>query len=173
MRQGELYHGEGFFKVFSQCTGKMKRGENIVANAIYGYRKNTAGTWEPDENAAVVVRKIYEMALRGLSLSKIRDNLFEYGYPTPGEYLDLKRGKEISPKCLWATRNIRHILTNAQYIGTYIAGKERRDVIGSKKVTKPDKSEWIMIPDRHPPIISKYAFEHIQELLSGKCSGTG
>jgi DNA invertase Pin-like site-specific DNA recombinase len=155
-------------KVKSAKHMKMRRGENIVANAIYGYRKNDAGAWGSDDEAAAVVRKIYNLALEGLPPAEIRNRLFEAGFPTPGEYQALKRNKDITPKCLWATRNITHILTNEQYIGTYIAGKERRDIVGSRKVIRPDKSEWIMMPDSHPPIISKELFARVQGLLTEK-----
>jgi len=164
----EYYSQDLSKKVKSAKHIKMKRGEYITANAIYGYRKNDAGTWKPDEDAAEIVQKIFRLTLEGMSSSAICNELFRLGHPTPREYMDLKCGKSITPKCLWAVRNIRHILTNEQYIGTYISGKQRSDVVGSRQTTKLGKSEWIMIPDSHPPIISKNDFMLAQDIINAK-----
>jgi len=155
-------------KIRSAKHTKMRSGEHIVADATYGYRKNDAGTWEPDEDTAAVVREIYKMALDGLSKIEICKRLFEAGHPTPGEYVELRRGKDIIPKCLWRTGRVRHILTNPQYIGTYVAGRQFCDIVGSRRSIHRDKSEWIMIPDRHPPIISKDIFESVQKVVNAK-----
>ena len=55
---------------------------------------------------------------------------------------------------------IREILKNEQYAGTYIASKTFQDVNGKKYHTP--KSEWVMIPDKHPAIISKAVFDEVQ-----------
>jgi hypothetical protein len=43
------------------------------------------------------VRKIYGCALDGYSPAQIRDKLFAEQIPTPQEYLEIGRGKEIVP----------------------------------------------------------------------------
>jgi hypothetical protein len=55
-------------------------------------------------------------------------------------------------------------MKNEQYTGTYIAGRSFQDDNGGKYHTPP--SEWIIIPNRHPAIISKEAFECVQVLLT-------
>jgi len=155
-------------KIRSAKHIKMRRGEYIIASATYGYIKNDTGTWEPDEDTAAVVRKIFKLALEGASNAEIRNILFEAGHPTPGEHMNLRHGKDITPKCIWTTSKIRHILTNPQYIGTYVAGRRKSSVVGSRKVIHLDKSEWIMIPDHHPPIISKDIFEAAQKIVTAK-----
>ena len=164
----EYYSQDLSKKVTSAKRIKMKRGENIVATAIYGYRKSEAGKWEPEPRSADVVRKIYDLALQGLPSSIIRDRLFEAGYPTPREHIELMRGKKISPKCYWETRKVKEILRNDQYIGTYVSGKQIPKAVGSSsKITTP-QSEWIKIPNNHPPIISQEIFEKVQVLLNAR-----
>ncbi len=51
-------------KIKSAKRTKMRSGENIVANAIYGYRKNDEGKWEFDPEPADVVRRIFQLSLR-------------------------------------------------------------------------------------------------------------
>ena len=167
----EYYSQDLSKKVKSAKRIKMARGENIVATAIYGYYKNEAGRWEPEEVTADVVRLMFKMALDGIPPAIIKDRLFEAAYPTPREHTELKRSKAIVPKCHWETRRVKEILQNEQYIGTYISGKQNPKAIGSSSKNWTDKSEWIVIPDSHTPIISKEDFARVQALLNSHLLG--
>ena len=169
----EYYSADLSKKVKSAKRIQMVRGENIVASAIYGYRKNEElGKWEPDTesgsglSAAEIVQEIFRMALAGNSTSQIRDKLCADRLPTPKEYIELKRGKDIDPLCVWTARMIQHMLTNEQYTGSYVSGKQNSKAIGSSSKVYTDKSEWIIIPDSHPPLVSKEDFTAVQEILS-------
>jgi len=164
----EFYSQDLSRKVKSARRIKMVRGENIVANAIYGYRKNDAGKWEPEEISSSIVVMIYEMALAGMPPAIIKEMLCLAGYPTPSEHIEMLRGKDIIPKCLWENRAVLRILTNEQYIGTYVSGKQISKAIGSSSKILTDKSEWIIIPNSHPSIISKEIFERVQHLLENR-----
>lgn len=158
-------------KIKSARRVKMKNGENIVANAIYGYQKNMAtGKWEPDAQAAKVVRLIFQKALDSTPASQIRDYLSAAKYPTPGEHIKLKRGKDITPGFAWQTSMVNAILVNEQYTGAYVSGKHEVKVVGSGNHILNDKSEWIVIPDSHSPIVSKEDFAVVQGLL-GRIKG--
>ena len=159
-------------KVKSAKRVKMVRGENIVASAIYGYYKNDKGKWEPEEKSSKVVRKMYEMALDGIPPSVIKDKLCEARYPTPREHIKLSQGKDINPEYLWTSRMVRHMLTNEQYTGTYISGKQIPKAIGSSSKILTDRSEWIIIPNSHPPIISEVDFQRVQDILSNRLKHT-
>jgi DNA invertase Pin-like site-specific DNA recombinase len=161
----EYYSADLSKKVSSAKRVLMKNGEYIVANAIYGYRKNGSGKWEPDPEAAEIVRLMFRMALDGSSTGQIRDRLCAEHHPTPKEYIELRRGKDISPQCVWTTRMVRHMLGNEQYMGSYISGKMQSKSIGSHSQIDTDKSAWIIIPDSHPAIVSKKDFEVVQEIL--------
>jgi hypothetical protein len=39
-------------------------------------------------------------------------------------------------------------------------------MIGSKRMIEKAKSEWIVIPNRHPPIVSKENFAQVQKFLN-------
>ena len=167
----EYYSQDLSKKVKSAKRIKMARGEYIVATTIYGYRKSEAGKWEPEQGTADVVRLIFDMALQGLPPTIIKDKLFEAGYPTPREHTELKRGKDIAPTCHWETRKVKDILRNEQYIGSYVSGKQQSKAVGSSSKRLTDKSEWIVIPDSHTPIISKEVFAEVQVLLDNLLLG--
>jgi len=161
----EYYSKDLSRKVKSAKHTLMKSGKHIVAGAIYGYRKNSDGKWEHDPTAAEVVREIFAMALAGKSTAQIRDKLFTDRHLAPREYEYWNKGKNFSPKYIWGTRQIMRILENEQYTGTYIAGKGEVFRVGSNVSVEKDRSEWIVIPDSHPPIVSKENFAQVQELL--------
>lgn len=161
----ERYSRDLSLKVKSAKLIKMREGKNIVANAIYGYRKGNSGCWEIDEEAANVVKTIFQMALDGYPTAKIRNKIFADNIPTPREYSELKREKDITPSCMWTARMIRHILSNEQYIGTYVAGKQVSKAIGSHSKIHTDKKDWIMLPDWHPYIICKTMFHKVQDIM--------
>jgi len=175
----EYYSQDLSKKVKSAKRIKMARGENIVATAIYGYFKNNAGKWALEDEtteylpngSAGVVREIFNMALAGLPPTVIKDRLFEVGYPTPKEHIELRRGKDIVPTCHWETRKVREILQNVQYIGTYVSGKQQSKAVGSSSKSLTDKSEWIVIPNSHPQIVSKEIFDEVQSLMDSLLLG--
>ena len=161
----EYYSTDLSKKVKSAKRVLMQNGEHIVGGAIYGYRKNDSGKWEHDPFAAEVVRVIFDMALDGKTTAQIRDKLFADRCLAPREYEYINKGRDIVPIYNWTTQRIWQILTNEQYTGTYIAGKRETASVGSKKQIVKDRSEWIIFPDSHPPIVSKEEFERLQEIL--------
>lgn len=161
----EYYSADLSKKIKSAKHILMKNGEHIVGGAIYGYRKNDSGKWEHDPPAAEVVREIFDMAQSGKTTAQIRNILFADRILAPREYEYQNKGKDIIPKFNWATKQIWRILTNEQYTGTYVAGKRESSRVGSKVMIEKDRSEWIIIPNSHPPIVSKAEFERVQAIL--------
>lgn len=56
------------------------------------------------------------------------------------------------------------MLKNEQYTGAYVSGKERNDY-GTGKRYKMMESDWIVIPGKHPAIISGDVFNQVQKLV--------
>jgi len=166
----EYYSQDLSIKVKSAKRIKMALGENIVGTTIYGYYKDSSGKWEPEEVTSDVVRMMFNFALTGLPPTVIKDKLFEMGCPTPKEHQELKRGKDILPTCHWETRRVKEILSNEQYIGTYISGKQNSKGVGMSQYWT-DRSEWITIPDSHTPIVSKEVFAKVQDLMESRLLG--
>ena len=145
---------------------KMKRGEYQRKICPYGYRKGPDGRMEPDEETAPIVRLIFEMAKDGHRTPQIARVMPERGIQTPGERKAAKGivQHDVSRSGgIWQTSTLRHILTDERYTGTYIMGKRAVREVGSYLVRTKDESEWVKIPDHHPPIISKELFQQVQE----------
>ncbi len=98
-----------------------------------------------------------------MSYAKIAARLYEERRPTPGEYKNrrqLVKSKDLT--CLWSSSMIQSILSDEQYIGTYVAGKSKTLDVGSGKLIAVDPSEWIRIPGHHPAIVDKEVFDAVK-----------
>jgi hypothetical protein len=128
----------------------------------YGYKLAGDGSWEVDDEVAGVVKNIFDMYLQGFSVTVIRNKLCEAGYLTPFEYFNQTRGYRFQAKSKWSVGTIYTMIKNVQYTGVYIAGVKSFTTKGRRN--KIPKNEWIVMPDKHPPIISKEIFNEAQKI---------
>jgi hypothetical protein len=142
----------------------MASGNVISGTPSYGYGRGENGQWIISEPTASRVRMMFDMALQGLSCSEICQVIRDSEYPTPSEHIKLMRGYDITPECRWTEESVRKLLKNVQYTGAYVSGKERQDYETGKR-HKMRECDWIVIPDKHPAIISSEVYEQVQELL--------
>jgi DNA invertase Pin-like site-specific DNA recombinase len=167
----ETYSQDLSKKIKSAKHSKMKRGEYVNKNCLYGYQVDKSRKLVPDEAAAQNVRMIFDLLLSGKSPSEIRKILFEQKIPTPGEYKGLQgkvKGKQWlseQPTYLWPSGTLIKLLRDEKYTGTYISGKTEILEVGTHKPIKQDESDWIKIPNHHPVIIEKFVFDEAQEKL--------
>ena len=162
----EYYSQDLSKKIKSARRIQMARGEGKAGLPIYGYKKNDSGGLDIDEPAAKVVSEIFEMVKSGLPIATIKLKLFEAKYPTPREYIDIERGKEVVPSFVWGTTTLRRIIFNEQYVGTYVSGKIAHNGFGSGKRVYADEEDWIKIQNHHPAIISEGEFVEAQQIYN-------
>lgn len=81
-------------KIRSVLKANAKDGKYHPRKAPYGYVKGTDEKKTPiiDEEAAEVVKRIFEMHSRGMSPHKIADQLNEEGVASPSKYCMEKYG---------------------------------------------------------------------------------
>ena len=79
-------------KVRESFDMKAQRGEFIGPRAPFGYQKSSKNPNQlvPDPVAAVIVQKIFEMAVNGTGVTGIVRYLNERGLPTPIQYARLR-----------------------------------------------------------------------------------
>lgn len=153
---------------------KMIAGEYLGSFAPYGYKKdeNNRHKLVIDEEAAGVVKLIFELSSQGNGVNLISQKLSEMNIITPTEYKK-KQGlnfhnpnsKVYSKICVWGFTTLKRILNNPVYYGTLIQGKEKKVSYKSNKVIIAPKNDWVIIENSHSPIISKDTFDRTQELL--------
>ncbi|MDR0936203.1 MAG: recombinase family protein [Oscillospiraceae bacterium] len=160
----EYYSKDLSRKIKSAKQEKMRRGEEVTKNCVYGYRLNSKRQYEIDEPAAKMVQYIFQLYTDGVSIANIQRRLYKEKVPTPAEYK-----KKIEFPCyIWDKTAILKLLADEQYTGTYVAGKQTSGQVGSKKSVRIPESEWIKIPDHHSAIVDRALFETVQNRKANK-----
>lgn len=124
----------------------------------YGIKRISDDEWEPDEETAPIVKRIFDMYLEGKSLPQIARILEAEKVPGPGE------------KKSWYAHSISTILHNEKYIGDVAMQKAYTiDHITHKRASNKDAS----IPryyksGHHEAIIDRETFELVQLILEMK-----
>lgn len=155
-------------KIRSSIDAKMGAGEFLPASGSipYGYIRNPGkNTYDIDEEAAGVVREIFELRSQGWGFNEIARKLNEKGHPSPGR-LRFERGltkSEKFEKAVWVRGAIRKITNDPVYIGCRIHGKVKRDRLGENKKRR-SQDEWKVIENAHEPIVSKELFDFVQKV---------
>ncbi len=157
-------------KITSTFQLKREKGE-FFFNPPFGYVKdeNSPGKILIDEEAAVIVRKIFSLACEGKGTGSIAKILNKESIPTMAAYNKARKikgkqsFKEKSPCAAWTGSKIRAILKNEVYAGTYVCRKSRRIAPGLSKSISVKSSE--KIPNNHPSVVSPEIFQKAQAIF--------
>ena len=160
-------------KVRASLDLKRRQGKFIGSFASYGYRKDPTDHSRLliDEQAAVVVRDIFDWFLGGMSILGIAKRLNAAGVLNPSAYkraqgMNYRHPASDKLDGLWPDSSVRRILKNRLYTGTMVQGKNR---IKSHKLHVSEavpEADWIEVEATHEAIIPPEQFERAQELLS-------
>ena len=153
-------------KVRASVYTKKRSGEFLGWKAVYGYKrdKDNKNKIVIDEEAATVVRRIFNLAYEGKSCKTIADTLSKEGVPIPSVYANLNRGRKSKAYGLWCSRTISEMLTNQTYIGNLTQGRRKRISYKVKKDVRVPKENWIIVENTHEAIIDKKLFDKVQIL---------
>ncbi len=135
----------------------------------YGYKKdpNNPKRWIVDEEAALIVKRIFSMNLDGLGTEQIAAQLEKDGILTPRAYWLSKgvkrpgKGKE-QPPTRWNSSTIVKILSLQEYCGDILNFKTYSKSYKNKKRIDNDRENWVVFKDVHEPIIERAVFEQVQ-----------
>lgn len=159
-------------KVRSHQKVKRENGEFIGAFAAYGYKKSdkNRNLLVPDSYAACIVRRIFSWKISGYSANAISEMLDTMGILSPLEYKKIngdkfRTGFLTGIRAKWSAAAVKRILTNENYTGTLVQGKEERVNYKVKKSVKKPECQWAKAEDAHEAIISKEDFNLVQDLL--------
>lgn len=160
---------------------RREKGFYIGTVALYGYKKDSEnkGRLLIDIEAAKIVREIFSLYAAGHGRNYIARFLNDRGVPNPTEHKRLNGIKyKIPPHKLgtqWKPYTISSILANEMYIGNMVQGKYGSTSYKTGKNKARPKSEWIIVPNTHEPIVDAELWNVVQGLLekNAKPFGTG
>lgn len=162
----EMYAKDTSKKINSVLQAKRNNGE-YLGTAPYGYKKDPENKYHLiiDEEAANVVKLIYEKYLAGFGTMQIADYLSKKKIPIPSDYNKRKRGTKSLTYGLWQQSTVRFILSNEIYTGTVIQGKRKKVSFKSKKFINLPEEDWVKVENMHEAIISKEDFERAKKVI--------
>ena len=164
-------------KVKTVLKSRRQSGKFIAVLPPYGFIKdrNNKHKLVIDEEAADIVKEIYEEYNDGTSMYAIAQNLNEREVTAPGKYLkeitNIDFSNKGQVKDFWDVTAVSRILHREEYNGTHVFGKSRSLEVGSKKKVNLPEEEWQRVRDVHPKIIDDELFNQVQEKLSKKKRG--
>ena len=174
-------------KTVRGMSGQVSRGYN-PGGRVYGYRYikelDPSGTLdrktkqtrvigtriEIDPEQKNVVREIFEMYARGLTIGEVTRYLNDKGYPPPSNKQQSKRGR----KPTWIQTTVRNHLSNRKYIGDWTFNKQgwvKDPETGRRKLVDKPKSEWTVNQRNDLKIIDRFTWEQVQERLQANKTG--
>lgn len=161
----DLYSKDLSEKIISVRQMKAGQGKFITPYAPYGYLKSPEQKLVPDREAALVVRRIFYMALEGIPKAHIANTLNKEKILTP-LMLRRQRGehfpcKTVNEKSVWRTASVFSILKDQRYVGDTVYGKVKPTAVGSGKDCAVPREQWIIVPDTHEAIVSREVFERV------------
>jgi len=150
-------------KIISTFRERQSKGEFLGAHVPYGYSRPDDGTYNlvVDEEAALVIRQIYQWKVEGLSDTTIARRLNDMGIPSPSKYKYLK-GEWKNARYnnnIWQRQAIKAITENEVYLGHKIYGKIQASLYEGKRKSRVPRDEWTIIENDHEPIIDQETFD--------------
>lgn len=152
-------------------TDRRKKGYHIGSFAPYGYKKDPEykGHLLPDDEAAAVVRRIFEMYAAGIGRTAIARQLNAEGVPNPTRYKQLhninwKRNLNTKRPGLWQYFSISDILANEVYIGNLVQGRYESISYKTHENKPTPKEKWIRVENTHAPIIDRDLWDRVQKI---------
>lgn len=166
----DMYAKDISKKIKSVKRDKQRKGLFIGGKPVYGYKMHPTekNRIVIDEQVAPVVRRIFSLALSGMSCRQIAAVLNQDGIPTPAVYAHLSIAKSGPYSGLWSGERISEMLQNQTYTGNMVQGRRVKISYKSKKCLKQSPENWVVVEHTHEPLIDRQTFRKVQVLLNSR-----
>ena len=175
----EMYAADTSKKIRAVVQAKAKAGERVTVNPPYGYLKdsNNPKNWIIDPVASEVVKRIFQEAKNGKSLSEIAKGLENDRIFKPDRHRIEIGLKPISASSnvenlpyFWTRETLSNILGREEYIGHTVNLRTRKKSYKDKRKVDNPKEAWLIFKNTHEAIIDQETFDTVQKMRSHKRS---
>lgn len=171
----EFYAKDTSRKIRAVFKAKGQSGKPLIVNVPYGYKKDPEDKahWLVDDEAAAVVRDIFQLCVQGNGVSQIARILTSRHVMIPTAYARTHGFSSPHPDAVcgdykWHGSTISTILSRREYLGHTINFKTYRKSYKNKKKLNRDPSEWQVFENTHDAIIDQETFDIVQRIRDGK-----
>lgn len=175
----EMYAADTSKKIRAVVQAKAKAGERVTTNPPYGYLKdsNDPKNWIIDPVASEVVKRIFQEAKSGKSLSEISKGLESDKIFKPDRHRIEIGLKSISSSpnvetlpYFWTRETLSAILDREEYLGHTVNLRTRTKSYKDKRKVDNSKEDWLVFKNTHEAIIDQETFDIVQKMRSHKRS---
>ncbi len=161
-------------KIKAVMKAKGESGKPLTAIPPYGYMKSpdNPNQWIIDEEAAQVVKNIFNLCLEGYGTSQIAKLLQKEQVLTPRAYWVTNGrigGYEMPDNPYkWVPDTVSSMLAKPEYLGHTVNFKTFKKSYKSKKSYENPKENQMIFENTHEQIIDLDTWERVQELRKNK-----
>ena len=162
----EFYARDSSRKIQAIFKARMQDGKRVSPSVPYGYRRDPQDKQHliVDEEAAAVVRRIFQMVIEGYGVKGIADALTADKVLIPSAYAKLHNpendhSKGFHDPCLWSSTAVGYILEKQEYMGHTVLGKTICENYKTKKRRKAKPEELMIFRDTHEAIVDEETWQ--------------
>ena len=168
----EWYAKDTSKKIRSTFKAKGNSGKHVASTTPYGYLKDPENKehWIVDEEAAQVVRRIFQMTMDGYGPYQIAKKLKEDQVEIPAVHMarhgaGLWQGRvdEIKDPYAWGSSTVAGILKKREYLGHTVNFKTRKH-FKDKKSHYVSEDNWTVFENTQEAIIEQETFDNVQRI---------
>lgn len=167
----DFYARDTSKKIRAVMRAKGNAGEHLCSNPPYGYMKSPDNKkeWIVDEEAAAVVKRIFDLCIAGKGPMQIAKMLTADKVLTVKAHYAKQNGRTMpdNPN-RWSVESIRGILERPEYTGCTVNFKTYSKSHKLKKRLQNSPENYRIFPNTQPAIIEEQVFERVQELRANK-----
>ena len=167
----DFYARDTSKKIRAVMRSKGNAGEHLCTNPPYGYRKDPADKkkWIVDEEAAEVVKRIFDLCIAGKGPMQIAKMLMADKVLTVKAHYAKQNGRTMPDNPYrWSVESIRGILERPEYTGCTVNFKTYSKSHKLKKRLQNTPENQRIFLNTKPAIIGEQVFERVQELRANK-----
>ena len=175
----EMYAADTSKKIRAVVQSKARAGERVTVNPPYGYLKtpNNPKNWIVDPVASKVVKRIFQEAKSGKSLSEISKGLENDKIFKPDRHRIEIGLKPISSSpnvetlpYFWTRETLSAILGREEYLGHTVNLRTRTKSYKDKHKVDNPKEDWLIFKNTHEAIIDQETFDIVRKMRNHKRS---
>lgn len=163
-------------KQIAAIQARGKSGKPTTNHAIYGYKKDPEDHfhWIIDEEAAAVVKRIFQLSIHGHGYDAIARILREDKVERPSVYL-AKRGQgtrkndaDMSRPYDWRGSTVRDMLAKPEYMGHTVNFRNYKESYKDKRFIQRPPEEWLIFENTHEAIVDEGTWKLAQKAKQTK-----
>ena len=171
----EWYARDSSRKINAVFTDRMERGLRCSGAIPYGYyrKPDDKQTLYVDEEAAKVVRRIFDMVVQGYTYNEIIRIFHEEKILIPAEYERIHspsdcRHNPVPDPYMWNSTTLGYIIHWQEYLGHTVLKKSKGISYKSKKRVNVAAEDQMVFKNTHEPIIDEETWKLANKIKARK-----